>query len=499
MSTRLFTCVLLTVASSVNVLGEGVGDVPFDVAFPGVNSTAVEGCGQDIECILDHLALNPQPDTPNPTSSPTLAPTEEATEESGLPDFDPTLALDSPVLPAAWEDAFDGAGIPGLPDLGPSEDTAPNSLDTPGLPEIPEVPEIPDLPETPETQELLDISEAAEVPDIPDGSSPDTPGLPEIPEVPGLPNMQDAPEIPDIPDATPEEPNVISDAAGGPGLLDFPDAPDLPETGPSETPEISDAGGQGDPHFKTWRNEHFEYHGQCDMVLATDSSFADGLGLDVQIRTKVVRHWSYIKNVAIRIGTDIFEIEGNADMSEDLRYWINMEFNGEVQTVGGFPVIFKNRKGKAMKQTILIDLSSKYPGTTIEVQVWNEFVKVNFQNPTVKAFGNTVGMLGDFHSGKTVGRDGVTVLDDYMLLGEEWQVLPADNMLFHSTEEPQFPSKCIEPEDPQGARRRRRLGESSVTTEQAEKACSSLTDKIDRSDCVYDILATQNLDMAGAY
>ena len=49
------------------------------------------------------------------------------------------------------------------------------------------------------------------------------------------------------------------------------------------------------------------------MVLAKDPNFADGLGLDAQIRTKVVRYWSYIKSSAIRIGEDILEVEGGAE------------------------------------------------------------------------------------------------------------------------------------------------------------------------------------------
>lgn len=286
---------------------------------------------------------------------------------------------------------------------------------------------------------------------------------------------------------------------GGPTSV--PVAPPTPAIQPTQptNPPTSDAGSQGDPHFKTWKNEHFEYHGQCDLVLANDPNFADGLGLDVQIRTKMVRYWSYIKSVAIRIGDDIFEVQGKADNSEDLPYWINMESGGAVKTVGGFPVIFKSQHNrKARKQTVSIDLGSKYPGSVIEIQIWKEFVKVNFQNPTVEAFGNTVGMLGNFHNEKTVGRDGATVFDDFILFGNEWQVLPADGMLFHNTEQPQFPSKCIEPEDPQG-QRRRRLEESSVSIEEAEKACASLTDELDRKDCVYDIIATQDLEMVGAY
>jgi hypothetical protein len=30
---------------------------------------------------------------------------------------------------------------------------------------------------------------------------------------------------------------------------------------------------------KTWNNEHYEYHGQCDMGLTKDAKFANELGL----------------------------------------------------------------------------------------------------------------------------------------------------------------------------------------------------------------------------
>lgn len=60
-----------------------------------------------------------------------------------------------------------------------------------------------------------------------------------------------------------------------------------------------------------------------------------------------------------------------------------------------------------------------------------------------------------------------------------------------------FLSMKLEPEDPRGERRRR-LTESLITGGQAEAACASLKSNIDRIDCVYDILATQDLHMAGA-
>lgn len=252
---------------------------------------------------------------------------------------------------------------------------------------------------------------------------------------------------------------------------------------------------------KTWKGEHFEYHGQCDMVLAKDDNFADGLGLEFQIRTKLVRYWSYIKSAAIRIGDDILEIEGSEDAvltDANNRYWINFQYQGELKTLGGFPIRYHLKAMYENKRWFEIDLSSKYPGQKIVISSFKEFVSVEIQNPSTESFGNSGGMLGDFSTGKTLARDSVTELDDFVMLGNEWQVLPGENMLFHDTSRPQFPQKCIEPENPRG-QRRRRLDESSVSEKQAEAACASKKDTWDRKNCVYDVLATQDLSMAGAY
>ncbi|KAL3935537.1 MAG: hypothetical protein SGBAC_008965 [Bacillariaceae sp.] len=253
----------------------------------------------------------------------------------------------------------------------------------------------------------------------------------------------------------------------------------------------------GDPHITTWKNEHYEFHGQCDLVMLKDEDFADSLGLDVHVRTKIVRHWSYIQSVAIRIGNDIIEIEGSPDaLDEDPHYWYNYEYQAQEPDLSGFPIIFKRQA--AYKRQYIVDLSSKYHGTDITIQLFKEFVRVKL-NGSGKVFGNTVGLLGDYKTGKTLARDGVTELHDYTALGDDWQVLPSDGNLFHAATHPQFPEKCIEPEDPRGERKRR-LSESTISMEDAEKACaSSLKDPLAIKDCVYDILATQDLDMVGAF
>ena len=117
----------------------------------------------------------------------------------------------------------------------------------------------------------------------------------------------------------------------------------------------------------------------------------------------------------------------------------------------------------------------------------------------IAAFGASVGLMGDLKTGKTFARDGSTVLDDYTELGDEWQVQPSEPMLFHNAAHPQFPEPCIKPEDPHGEQYRRQLGESDVSIEEAETACATLEDPLSIKDCVYDVLATQDLEMVGAF
>ena len=223
----------------------------------------------------------------------------------------------------------------------------------------------------------------------------------------------------------------------------------------------------------------------------------EGADLDIQLRTSMVRYWSYIKAVAIRIGNDILEVEGgsasNEDVEDNRHYRINYEYRGSLTSLGGFPVAINPRNNK-----YTIDLGSKYPGQTIEIKTFKEFVGVKIIGANEDSFGDAVGITGNFKTGKTLARDGRTVLNDFNELGLEWQVLPSDGKLFYEMASPQFPELCYLPEDPRGERTRR-LTESSITEDAAEAACASLKDEFDRKGCIYDILATQNLDMVGAY
>jgi len=225
--------------------------------------------------------------------------------------------------------------------------------------------------------------------------------------------------------------------------------------------------------------------------MVSNKNFADGLGLDIHLRTKIVRFWSYIRKAVIRIGDDLLEVEG-LSAKTDVSHWINFEYMGKLESVGGFPVSINPQLGK-----YVIDLGSLYPGQQIQIKAYKEFVGVKIVGASESSFGESIGIIGDFH-GNTYARDGKTVLNDFTDLGNEWQVIPSDEILFRDTSRPQFPEKCWVPEDPRGERRRR-LEETSISEKEAEKACAGLDDEFDRKGCVYDILATQDLGMVGAY
>ncbi|KAL3934601.1 MAG: hypothetical protein SGBAC_009712 [Bacillariaceae sp.] len=229
--------------------------------------------------------------------------------------------------------------------------------------------------------------------------------------------------------------------------------------------------------------------------MVSKKDFCDGRGIDIHIRTKIVRFWSYIENVVIRIGNDILEVAGSDDNNGNkANYWINYEAMGELEDLGGFPVSINPSNDR-----YTIDLGSQYPGEKIEIRTFKEFVGVKIIGASESSFGNSVGITGDFVTGNTYARDGQSVLNDFTELGNEWQVLPSDGRFFReANRKPQFPEKCWLPEDPRGDRRRR-LGETNITEVQAEAACAGLEDDFSRKGCVYDILATQDLDMVGAY
>ena len=67
--------------------------------------------------------------------------------------------------------------------------------------------------------------------------------------------------------------------------------------------------------------------------------------------------------------------------------------------------------------------------------------------------------------------------------------------MFHNLEGPQAPEKCF---IPMASSLRRRLVESDISEKEAKIACARVNEE-DFDICVFDVMATGDKDVAGAY
>jgi hypothetical protein len=254
-----------------------------------------------------------------------------------------------------------------------------------------------------------------------------------------------------------------------------------------------DTGGGKDPHFITWSKERYDFHGECDLIYMHNPDFHHQLGLDIHMRTKIRRQWSYVDVLAIRIGDDTLEVKGGYEN----QYWMNGVSNVDLPTVlGGFVVEYERANSNQRSFKILLDHDQM-----IEIRTYKDFVSVTIHKGLEHDFGNSTGLSGSYASGTKLARDGISVMEDPIALGMEWQRRPDDPLLFRSIEGTiQYPQQCQLPSSFQQVQRgRRRLGESSINPVDAEIACSNV-DPLEHDNCVFDVLLTADLDMAaGAY
>ena len=106
-------------------------------------------------------------------------------------------------------------------------------------------------------------------------------------------------------------------------------------------------------------------------------------------------------------------------------------------------------------------------------------------------FDGSIGLLGEWRSGKKLARDGVTEMNDKdaTAFALEWQVRDTEPMLFKEARFPQFPTECLPP----AKFTESRLG-SELMRKKAEKACAHW--KEDKEDCIFDVIATRSVLVA---
>jgi len=248
------------------------------------------------------------------------------------------------------------------------------------------------------------------------------------------------------------------------------------------------AGGYGDPHFHTWHDQDFEFHGQCDMVLLR----APLIDLDIHVRTTHQFDFSYISQAAVRMGKDTFQVESHGE------YMLNDIDNIDLPAAFGDNHLVSEKRINKKKTIFTINLGS---GVDIEIVVFKHFVSIKVLHGKMELFHNASGMMGHFETtgGDMLARDGsIMDLEDPNAIGNEWQVRPKlDGELFAEARQPQYPAKCELP--PANAfKTRRKLGESAITKEDAESACAGVGEHR-RVNCVSDVMKTGDKEMADSY
>jgi hypothetical protein len=281
-----------------------------------------------------------------------------------------------------------------------------------------------------------------------------------------------------------------------------------PDSVDSKSKDSTDGYVQGDPHFKTFGGEMYDYHGECDLVLLHNPEFKN-VGMDIHIRTKISDFWSAVETAAVKIGDEVIEIHADPDSHDWL--WFNRQANGELEDgtwyhsqVAGFLVRYREvtgRVGLTREVNIYLEGSKEI----LRLKAFKSFVRIDIAWTGSKNYDNSMGLLGSqAHNGLRLARDGKTFIEDVNAFGQEWQVQPmVDGQLFHSYENAVVGKKCVLPpsmdSEELAMRQQRRLAESGMTLEDAEDACDHLVDPEEKQACVFDVLATQDLSMASAW
>lgn len=204
-----------------------------------------------------------------------------------------------------------------------------------------------------------------------------------------------------------------------------------PTGAPTTVPVVGNA--KGDPHFKTFGGEAFDFHGQCDLVMLQNPSFAGGLGLNVHIRTRISTWWSYISHAVVQIGDQMIEVAAGAKDETLPLFWVNgipgdqimpaNDVNLEALVVSlasditGFDVHHKQLKSGRHRFHILLG-----GGDAISIESFKGFVSASVKAVHAENFKNAKGLMGTYPEGVKLARDGKSVMEDPIEFGKEWQV-----------------------------------------------------------------------------
>jgi len=234
----------------------------------------------------------------------------------------------------------------------------------------------------------------------------------------------------------------------------------------------------GDPHFRTWTGEGYDFHGICDLVFLESPSH----NLTVHVRTTQRYHYSFVSSAAVSLNGQVMEFSSYGVVSQDGVF--ETDDTQLPATFGGAPLRLMASDKKT--HTYMIELAD---GSGLEVKSYKDMVGIKVIGDR-KVWADSRGVMGSAKTGEKLGRDGVTVIEDNNMFGMEWQVSADEAMLFETAREPQAPQNCRIPEV---AAEGRRLGHSMARAE-AEEACANW--HMNKEACISDVMTTGDKDLA---
>jgi len=263
---------------------------------------------------------------------------------------------------------------------------------------------------------------------------------------------------------------------------------------------IYHGGATGEPHFRMWIGDDrgdawFDYQGACDLVLVDNPKLSTGHFLNIHIRTTIQGEFSYIENAAIQIDEEVLEIQARKLGSGKDIYLLNGADVSNPTLIAGFSIEKVNMTKYCAKQKCegadIIKIDLEDDGVVV-ITNWKGYLYVDVI-ATGDGFLFSEGLMGKRDRSGKFARNG-TLLHDADEFAQEWQVLNTERHLFKENRYPQSPIPCTPPPK-QIQRRNDGMG---LTRRQAADACSGLYGGVSDA-CVYDVMATSDLDMAIPY
>jgi von Willebrand factor type D domain len=268
---------------------------------------------------------------------------------------------------------------------------------------------------------------------------------------------------------------------------------------PAGTCGLKSCGGSGssvggDLQFRTHDGTIYNFHGECDLVMAKSQSFGNGLGLDVHARTEMIaKTWTIVSNAAVRIGDDVFELNNNGT------YYVNGIADAFLPTTlssNNYKIHYQeehyNDGENGIRSLYTIDLGNN---DNLLISNYKKMISVN---AIPKNIPDMVGMVGSYNIPGLVSRDGQTIIDinNANEMGFQWQVLDTEAILFTSIRSPQYPERCRLPDITLQNRHVRSVSQNMK--DKAKVACYGVTEHLSEI-CINDVLTSGDVTFALMY